>query len=263
MPAVPSLLFVAAHPDDDTFGVARSVALHRDDPELRFILIHATDGEAGEIAPDSGVTRAGLAMARRREAAESWAAVGRQPDRHEWFMLPDGRLSEHPFEDLVDRIAVVMDEERPDVVVTFGPDGVTGHPDHVVVSAATTEAFHRVAVKANGAGMKRLLYGAIPQSWMDRWNRRRREAGLWEWDPNQPFHLRGVPDASIGIEVDTEAVVARSLAAVRAHRTQWSYATMDDDKALAESLRREHFVVAWPPRTAGSPRLAGIFDDLD
>jgi hypothetical protein len=51
------LAFVAAHPDDDVMGAAGIVALRRDDPDLRFVLIHATDGEAGEIAPGSNITR--------------------------------------------------------------------------------------------------------------------------------------------------------------------------------------------------------------
>ena len=39
----------------------------------------------------------------------------------------------------------ILDEERPDVVVTFGPDGITGHPDHITIGAATTEAFLQLA----------------------------------------------------------------------------------------------------------------------
>jgi len=252
---MPSLLFVAAHPDDDTFGVAGSVALHADDPDFRFVLIHATDGEAGEIAADSGVTREQLAAARRAEARDSWTAVGRLPDRHIWFGLPDGGLAEYLFDDLVDRIATVMDEERPDVVSTFGPDGITGHPDHIAVGEATTAAFRRLA--GDGPGLKRLIYAAIPQSWMDRWNEERRHAGLWEWDPNQPFHLRGVPDETIGIRANTEAVVDRVLAGVRAHKTQWSYLTMHNDRALTDSLRREHAVIAWP-----SPRGVAVLGDI-
>src|SRR5690606_26787833 len=151
---VPSLMFVAAHPDDDVFGAARAVALHSGDADLRFILVHATDGEAGEIAPDSGVTREELGAVRRRETRDGWEAVGRLPDRHEWFGLPDGGLTEHPFDDLVDRIAAVMAAERPDVVITFGPDGITGHPDHIAVSAATTTAFERLS--GGGEGLRRL-----------------------------------------------------------------------------------------------------------
>lgn len=257
---MPSLLFVAAHPDDDVFGAARAVALHADDPDLRFSLIHATDGEAGEIAPDSGVSREELGPVRRRETQEGWEAVGRLPDRHEWFGLPDGGLSEHPHEDLVDRIAAVMAAERPDVVVTFGPDGITGHPDHIAVSAATTEAFARVREREDG--LRRLLYCVIPQSWIERWNTELVAQGLEPWDPAKPYHLRGVPDASIGIDVDTRGVVDRVLAGVRAHRTQWSYQTMDSDPALADSLRRDHYVIAWPPGDPPAPPLGDVFEGL-
>jgi N-acetyl-1-D-myo-inositol-2-amino-2-deoxy-alpha-D-glucopyranoside deacetylase len=257
---VPSLLFVAAHPDDDTFGVARTIALHVPNPDLRFSLIHVTDGEGGEIAPDSGVLPEDLGRARRQEAVDSWTEVGRLPDRHDWFGLPDGGLADHPFGDLVDRIAAVMAEERPDVVATFGPDGVSGHPDHQAVSAATTAAFHARRVDG-GPGLRRLLYGCLPQSWIDRWNEKRRELGIWEWDASKPFHLRGVPDETIGVDVDSGSVVATVVAATRAHKTQWSYLTMDDDRALAESLRREHWVIAWP-RANGQPVLGDVFEGL-
>ncbi|HEX2153493.1 MAG TPA: PIG-L family deacetylase [Acidimicrobiia bacterium] len=257
---MPSLLFVGAHPDDDIFGVARAVALHVDDPTLRFSLIHATDGEAGEIAPDSGVTRDELGVARRRETREAWKAVGRLPDRHEWFGLPDGRLAEHPFDDLVDRIAAILDEDRPDVVVTFGSDGITGHPDHIAVGEATTTAFHQLV--GTGAGLRRLLYCAIPLSWVNRWNEKRLAQGLDPWDADILFHLRGVPDASIGIDVDTAAVVNAVLAGVRAHKTQWSYQAMDSDPALVDSLRRDHYVIAWPATSDGHPPLTDVFEGL-
>lgn len=234
---MPSLLFVGAHPDDDAFGAALVVALHASDPDLRFVLVIATDGEAGEIAPETGVSRGRLGEVRRQETVESWDAIDRQPDRYVWFGLPDGGLADHPFEDLVGRLVAVLDEERPDVVATFGPDGISGHPDHVTVSAAATEAFHRLKDDGRG-GLRRLVYGAIPQWWIDSWNERRRGQGLWEWNPTVPFHLRGVPDETIGIDIDTSAVIEPVLVAIRRHRTQWSYAVMDDDRALRESLRR-------------------------
>jgi hypothetical protein len=81
------LAFVVAHPDDDVMGAGGLVALHRDDPDLRFVLVHATDGEAGQIAPGSGATRATLGEVRREEDRRGWVAVGRLPDRHEWLGL--------------------------------------------------------------------------------------------------------------------------------------------------------------------------------
>lgn len=260
MPPVPSLLYIAAHPDDDTFGVSRSIALHAADPDLRFVVVYATDGEAGEIAPDSGVRREDLGMVRRAEAQASWDAIGRQPDRTVWLGLPDAGLADHAPDDLVRRLSQILAEERPDIVGTMEPAGVTGHPDHIALTAATTAAFHQV--RPTGSGLRCLLYSGIPRWWVDEWNRQRREAGLWEWDPTQPFHLRGVPDDMIGVEVDTSAVVDRAVAAVRSHRTQWSYQTMGDDRVLAESLRLEHWAFGWPERPPGAPILKDIFDAL-
>ena len=258
---MPTLLFVAAHPDDEVFGVSRSVALHAADPEFRFVLGLATDGEAGEIAADVDVTRDQLGAVRRHETVASWEVVGRQPDRLVWLGLPDGGLARLEEGILFEAIGRILDEERPDVVATFGPDGVSGHPDHIAVGRATTEAFLQ-RVGDGGPGLRRLVHAAIPQSWIDRWNKRRREAGLWEWDAEQPFHLRGVPDAEIAIEVNTEQFVDNTIAAIRAHRTQWSYTTMGDDRALAESLRSEPWVVVWPPREPGSPVLGNLFEGL-
>ena len=258
---VPTLLFVAAHPDDEVFGVSRSVAIHAHDPDFRFVLVQATDGEAGEIAVDVDVTRDQLGAVRRRETVDSWEVVGRQPDRLVWLGLPDGGLARLEDGVLFEAIGRILDEERPDVVATFGPDGVSGHPDHIMVGKATTEAFLQ-RVGDGEPGMRRLVHGAIPQSWVDRWNRRRREAGLWEWDSSQPFHLRGVPDDQVGIEVKTELLVDRTIAAIRAQRTQWSYTTMGDDRALAESLRSEPWVIVWPPRNPGSPILGDLFEGL-
>lgn len=257
---VPSLLYAAAHPDDDTFGVSGSIALHAADKNLRLVVVYATDGEAGEIAPDSGVRREDLGRVRRTEARASWDAIGRQPDRTVWLGLPDGGLADLPSGALAQRLADVLEEERPDIVATMEPNGVTGHPDHIALSSATTDAFHRV--RPTGPGLRRLLYAAIPRWWVEEWNRQRREAGLWEWDPTQPYHLRGVPDDTIGVEVDTSSVVDLTLAAVRSHRTQWSYQTMGDDPVLAESLRFEHWVFGWPERPPGSPLLKDIFEDL-
>jgi N-acetyl-1-D-myo-inositol-2-amino-2-deoxy-alpha-D-glucopyranoside deacetylase len=256
-------MFVAAHPDDDTFAIARSIALHAADPDLRFVLVIATDGEAGVIAPGVDATPETLGSVRRTEDEASWRIVGRMPDRHEWLGLPDGGLPEVGFDDLVDRIHRIMIEESPDVVGTFGPDGITGHPDHVVVGAATTAAFHR-AREAGAAGFRRLLHSCIAESDIARWNANLREAGQPEWQPDQPYHLRGVPDAMIAISVDTRSVAALAVAAIRAHTSQWSPEVVSPGSdELVRSLRTEDWVIAWPESPEGVPRLGGIFEGLD
>lgn len=257
-----TLAFVAAHPDDDVMGAAGIVALRRDDPDFRFVLIHATDGEAGEIAPGTGIDRAELGATRRLEDQRGWEVVGRVPDRHEFFGLPDGGLEGLPSGHLASLIAEVFAEERPDVVVTAGPDGVTGHPDHIAVGAAATAAFLRFAADG-GPGFHRLLLAAWPQSDLDRTNAARIAAGLPPHDPTAVYQPRGVPDATITCSVDLGSVAHLVAAAFREHRTQWARPWSELD---AEGWRRSagatHLVQAWPAWQPGTPRLNDIFEGL-
>ena len=160
--------------------------------------------------------RARRLAARQAEDEAAWQALGRLPDRHEWLALPDGGVSSVPFDDVVAMVERILVEEQPAVVATFGPDGISGHPDHVTIGAATDAAFARVHDRG-GSGFQRLLHSAVPQSVVDRWNRRRAGLGLFEFDPTEVYHLRGVPDEQIGITVDCRAVAGRIGAGLREH----------------------------------------------
>src|SRR5207237_8863428 len=64
---------------------------------------------------------------------------------HRWLDYPDGACADVPEDEPVARIASLMRELRPDTVLTFGPEGMTGHPDHQAVCRWTTRAFADVA----------------------------------------------------------------------------------------------------------------------
>lgn len=258
------LAVVVAHPDDDAYGLAGTVALHRNDPAFRYVLVHATDGAQGDIAPGFPATRETLGAVRREEDRQAWRALGREPDRHEWLEYDDGALSDVPLTDLVARVAAILEEERPDVVATFGSDGITGHPDHIRIGAATDAAFHRCRESA-GPGFRRLVHGAMPESVFDRWNAARRRRGLTAWDPSTTYHLRGVPDDRIGITVDVSSVADRVIAGLRQHRSQQHVIVESgvSDEEWARSASREHLVIAWPVVPTGGPRLASVFEGLD
>ncbi|MEO8477252.1 MAG: PIG-L family deacetylase [Actinomycetota bacterium] len=256
------LAAVVAHPDDDTFGCAGTVALHADDPDLRFVLIHVTSGEAGRIADPALATRETLGEVREEEDRRSWVALGRTPDRHEFFRYPDHRVRDEPFDELVDRLAMVLQAERPDVVITFGPDGITGHPDHIATGKAATEAFHRVRERDPGQGLRRLLHQAIPQSTLDEWNRRLVASGKDPIDPTQLYQPRGVPDETIGVRVDCSSVVDRKLAALAEHATQAGEMGDMGEEERRMALARESHVIAWPERPPGDPVSVDVFDGL-
>jgi LmbE family N-acetylglucosaminyl deacetylase len=148
------------------------------------------------------------------------------------------------------------------VVVTFGPEGITGHPDHITIGKATTQAFLRFAGDG-GPGFRRLLYGAISQGVVARWNRERIARGQQPFDPNTVYHPRGIPREEIDFVVDTSSVSHRVRAAMREHRSQWNdlnpaYLT---EEQLRGNVAREPYVIAWP-KPPPNRHLTDIFQDL-
>jgi N-acetyl-1-D-myo-inositol-2-amino-2-deoxy-alpha-D-glucopyranoside deacetylase len=257
-----TLACVVAHPDDDAYGIAGAVALHAHEPDFRFVLVHATDGGNGDIRPGFPATRETLGGIRRQEDVAAWTALGRLPDRHDWLDLPDGELAQLPLGDLTDAIDAILVAEQPTVVATFGPDGIFGHPDHIAVGAATDAAFARHAAD-HGPAFRRLLHFAVPQSVFDRWQDQRAARGEWLFDPSRTYHMRGVPDEEIGLDLDCSSVSDRIVAGLREHRSQLhSFIDDPDDVARWQRIvRRSWDVVAWPPPTDGA-LLTGVFDGL-
>jgi LmbE family N-acetylglucosaminyl deacetylase len=254
---------VVAHPDDDAYGVAGSVALHAADEGFRFVLIHATEGEAGDIRPGFPASRSTLGRVRRAEDDAGWVALGRPPDRHVWLGYPDGEVDRAPFEELVAAVWSVFREEQPAVVYTFGPDGIFGHPDHIAIGAATDSAF-ALGAATEGASFRRLLHGAIPESVFNRWNSQRAQMGLSVFDPSLLYHMRGVPDEEIGVVVDLRQVAHRVVDGLREHRSQHHIFIDDPDDIdrWRRIMSREWHVVAWPPRAPSEAQLTDIFEGL-
>src|SRR4051812_18943618 len=149
-----TVLGVWAHPDDEAYLSAgfAAAALAAGD---RVVAATATRGEAGIADPADATVRAG-------ELAASLAAVG--VTDHRWLAAPvplcDGHLAEVPVETGVAAVTAVLADVRPDLVLTFGPDGMTGHDDHRAVSAWVTRA-----VEGSGA---ELWYAAVTGEWLER-----------------------------------------------------------------------------------------------
>ncbi len=134
------LAAVLAHPDDESFGCAGALALAHDHGRPVRLLV-VTRGEAG--SPE-GAEDPGFAEVRVDELRCAAAKIGfTEVTILEGY--PDGGVAEMPFDDLVAEIAAWLADRRPDAVITFGPHGITGHPDHVVVGSATRWAVERLA----------------------------------------------------------------------------------------------------------------------
>jgi len=134
------LVAVLAHPDDESVGCAGALALaHESGATTRLLVV--TRGEAGSA---DGTADAAVGDVREAELVCAARAIGLD----EVSLLdgyPDGGVADQPFEGLVTEIAAWLADRRPAAVITFGPHGVTGHPDHVVVGNATRWAVERLA----------------------------------------------------------------------------------------------------------------------
>jgi len=249
---------VFAHPDDDTYGVGGTLALHAGEA-LDLTVVLTTSGEAGQIADPSLASRTALAAVREAEDRASWRALGLDPTIH-FLRFPDGGVADVPREDLVAAYAEILFDALPDVVVTFGPDGVTGHEDHVAVGATATEAFH-VARTRSSRGFRRLLYTVLSQERLAALNEALRARGMDAMDPTQPFTPRGVPERTVGVTVDCSEAYERKLEALRCHRTQGELEDVPYDLWPA-ILGREDFVIAWPDPQPGAPAIRDPFEGL-
>ena len=253
------LTAVFAHPDDDTYGVGGTVGLHAD-AGIEVTAVLATSGDAGRIFDRSLATRQNLGMVRESEDQAAWGELGVKPALH-FLRYRDGRLSRVPRDELVVHISELLATVRPQVVVTFGPDGITGHEDHIAIGEAATAGFHRARERSPEEGFARLLYVAIPQSRLDRLDALLRERGVERIDPTQPFVPRGVPDESIAVMVDCSPVYRRKLEALRQHKTQGELEDVPYE-LWPEVLGWEAFVMAWPVRAPGDPVLSDVFEGL-
>jgi LmbE family N-acetylglucosaminyl deacetylase len=136
------LLAVLAHPDDESLGLGGTLAKYASE-DVEVFVVTATLGERGRFQgirpgePNHPGAEA-LAAIRERELREAAAILGVQ----EVSVLGygDQHLDRADPHQAIRRIAGELRRIRPDVVISFGPDGAYGHPDHIAISQLTTAA---------------------------------------------------------------------------------------------------------------------------
>jgi LmbE family N-acetylglucosaminyl deacetylase len=197
----------------------------------RVICITATDGEQGTSSthPDP----VSLAPLRRRELTAALGKLGVQ--EHLRFGLPDGGCDALGERAPVERLRRAVDWFGADTVVTFGPDGITGHPDHIAVSRWVDLAIARATRPV------RVLHAVTTPEHLIEFEDIDTKLGLYPDGP--PLTAR--PDELAAELVLDAPLLARKLAALRAHDSQTS-AVFDvlGMQRMAEWVRTESFVDA-------------------
>ena len=227
-----ALLAILAHPDDESFRAGGTLALLAR-RGVRVHLLTATRGEAGSCGDPPLCAPDELPAVREAELRCACAALGVEPPR--LLDYCDGALSDVNEEQAVAQVVATIRELRPQALLTWPPDGLSGHPDHAAVSRWTALAFERANVLGPDAPTA-LYHLAVPRSVAQ-------ALGL--------AHLHTTPDEEITLAVDVTPVWKQKLSAIRCHATQLGASPMM--QAPVEQQRRffgtEHFVRAavWQP----------------
>ncbi len=224
------LMAVLAHPDDESLGFGGTLARYSAE-EVETYLVTATRGERGRFfSPDRKAEPVEVGRVREAELRAAAAVLGVR----EVSILgyPDGAVDEMDAATAIAAIVRHIRHVRPQIVVTFGPDGAYGHPDHIAISQFTTAAVvcaadagydagdgsagdpcsaHRVAKLYNLAwrNAKWGAYQAAFRKLTSTVDGIAREANPW-------------PDWAVTTEVDTSSYWPVVWKAVCCHQTQMS-----------------------------------------
>jgi N-acetyl-1-D-myo-inositol-2-amino-2-deoxy-alpha-D-glucopyranoside deacetylase len=220
-----TLLLVHAHPDDEaisTGGVMLKAKAHGH----RVVLVTATRGEVGEIYNmDEAASRPRLGEIRTEELKAAGDILG--VDRIEFLGYRDSGMvdtadnkdprSFHQarLEEAAGKLATVVRDERPDVVVTYAEDGVYGHPDHIKAHHVTNAAFEML--EREGWTPSKLYYTAIPRSMMEAFMKQMPEEAQRQ---NTNMRIAGTPDELVTTRVDVHDYVDQKRKAFAAHVSQ-------------------------------------------
>ncbi len=274
-----TFLAVHAHPDDEassTGGIYRVLA----DEGVRTVLVTCTNGEFGDapggvkpdadhhdgdevakirgVELDNAVKILGIERNVRFGYRDSGMMGWPQNDDPESFWAT-------PVEDVARRLADLIEEERPQVIVTYNEHGFYGHPDHIQAHRVTVAALDLLSYEPT------LYYNAIPNSVMaevrERWaqaERERAEADAAKGivrppeEPEEEIDI-GTPDEKIGAAIDVSSATDAKYDALAAHHSQiaesfWMKMSREE---FAQVMRTEWFV-----RVTNPMNLSGTVSDL-
>ena len=222
---------VHAHPDDEASSTGGVLARYADEG-IRTVVVTCTNGEFGDgpagIKPgQDGHDTADVAQTRLAELREACKHLGvaelellgyhdsGMPD-WEYRHNPDA-FCNVPLEESAGRIAGLIERYRPQVVITYDPDGAYQHPDHVHAARSAIAAVERTGIPA------KLYLAAMRGSTWQKIFAALREAGedVPEWEvTDEEARQAAESEARINTEVDITPVLDRKRAALLAHASQ-------------------------------------------
>jgi LmbE family N-acetylglucosaminyl deacetylase len=138
-----SIMGIWAHPDDETFMVGGLLSMAAANGQ-QVVCITATKGEAG-VQNESRWSAETLGETRSKELAAALEILG--IGDHHWLDYKDGVCSEVDETEAVAKLVAQIEQYKPDTIITFAPDGLTGHDDHIAVARWASLAAEKSSVK--------------------------------------------------------------------------------------------------------------------
>ncbi len=206
-----TIVGVFAHPDDEAMGPAGTIAKLAQENEVHLICV--TDGDHQDK---------GLKNIRDKELSKSAQILGVK--KVVFLDFVDGSLSNSNYHKIADALKKQLDILRPETIITFHPNGVSGHIDHLVVTSVVNFLFPKLKY------LKKVMYFAMRDI------ERRLMPGYFVYMPD------GLAKKDAHEVVDTRSVWDQKKKAIQAHKSQSS----DGNKILLRDSilpKEEYFIV--------------------
>lgn len=232
--ALGTILSIWAHPDDECFCASGLMAAAVKNGQ-RVVVVTATRGDSGKTADESRWPQKDLGMIRENELDEALRILG--ITEHHWLDYPDGSLDAQDAGEAAAKLTSIMRSVEPQTILSFGPDGLTGHPDHKTIYVWTKEAMKHSGSEAvfySSIELTELHESPVCQKCHEKFN-------IYV-GPGQPRTIRKEEaDLLFELPADLQSVKQRSISA---HQSQMSGMLADPDgKAYVEAVCRcEAFV---------------------
>jgi LmbE family N-acetylglucosaminyl deacetylase len=206
-----SILGIWAHPDDEAW-LSSGLMMRAVEAGHRVVCVTATRGESG-FPVDDPRSAAERKAVRASELDSCLQLLG--VDEHYYLDFDDGRCADVPDDEAVPRLVDIIADVAPDTVLSFGPDGATGHSDHISTCRWTTEAVRR---SSGPAQTPRLLYATTTKRWNKQFFTGFDPATIFMIDGFEP-ELLDETDLAVWFSCD-QRLLPRKVAAMRAQASQ-------------------------------------------
>ena len=261
-----TVLAVFAHPDDEGFGAGGTLAMLVERGH-RLTLVCATNGDVGEISDPALATPETLWQVRQQELRDAMDVTGLSDLR--FLNYRDSGMAgtednEHhaslyqaPADKVVGQIRDVIQEVRPEVVITHDPTGGYGHPDHITISHHTTAAVEEFCPDSL------LYYLCFPRSVFQRMWQKMIDLGIKPPFGGDDVGLMGTAEDEVTTVKNISEFLTIKKDSLNCHRTQIEsdgpFSKLPED-FIDEIMSTEYFYLVQPE---GAPERRDILVEID